>query len=555
MFAVAILLAGPALGQPAEQIAREVAQQCAGLPFAMPAIPVPRFPDRSLSILQFGAVPDGTTPNTRPIAQAIRACAEGGGGTVVIPPGTWLTGPIRLLSGVNLHLERGALVQFTGRVEDFPLIAGFDGSGKRYIITPPLLAFRAKNVAVTGDGIFDGAGEAWRYVKRYKLTEEQWKELTASGGVISPDGSEWWPSREAMEGGPYLKRIEESGRQPSLEDYRKVREFLRPDLAIFVQCDGVLLDGVTFQNSPRFHVRPSQSQNVIIRNLTIRCPWYAQNGDGLDPTSCRNVVIYNTTVDVGDDGICLKPGGLATTQAPGPACENIVIAGCTVLHAHGGFVIGSESYGGVNNVSVRNCLFLGTDVGLRFKSFRRNGGLVRNVFIDGVRMRGIASQAILFDMFYSGNGPDLESRKSLAGHLAEPVTARTPRFEHFSIRNVVCSGAGHAIVISGLPEMPVRGIAFDSVSISAREGVAMAEAEGIALNGCRIAPDSGPAVTALQCRDITVRGGSLGPADTLLLVGGGRSGLIRLSGVHTAGGRGTVVLGQEVEAAAVLRDP
>jgi polygalacturonase len=548
-----LALAPPLAGQNAEQIESEIKQQCVDLPFTMPAIAVPRFPDRTVSLSACGGVPDGHTLNTRAFAAAIESVARAGGGTVTVPPGTWLTGPIRLLSNINLCLERGALVQFSRRLEDFPLIAGYDGKARRYIITPPLHAYQAKNIAVTGEGIFDGAGEAWRYVKKSKLTETQWEQLLASGGTVSPDGSEWWPSKEAMEGGRSLKELEESGREPAMEDFRRVREFIRPDLAVFVQCNGLLLDGVTFQNSPRFHVRPNQSENIIIRNITIRCPWYAQNGDGLDPTSCRNVVIYNSTVDVGDDGLCLKPGAIAASQASGPACENIVIAGCMVFHAHGGFVIGSESYGGVNNVAVRNCVFSGTDVGLRFKSFRGNGGPVRNVFIDGVQMRDIANQAILFDMYYSGNSPDVESQKSLGGHRAEQVTERTPRFEKFSIRNIVCSGAKHAVLVNGLPEMPVRNITMDHVTISANEGVVLADVEGITFRDCNIIPKTGPAMTVMQGGDITVQGGSLGPAEVILKVDGERSENIRLTGV--AMGKGNLVLGRDVKASAVIQEP
>ena len=118
-------------------------------------------------------------------------------------------------------------------------------------------------------------------------------------------------------------------------------------------------------------------------------------------------------IDVGDDGICVKPGTIAASQKPGPACENIVVADCVVYHAHGGFVIGSESYGGARNVSVRNCVFIGTDVGLRFKSARGRGGVIEKIFIEGIQMREIVTDAILFDMYYSGGAPDVEARKDL----------------------------------------------------------------------------------------------------------------------------------------------
>ena len=552
---LSLVIASGSWGQTAGQIEREISRLCADLPFAMPKISVPTFADRTVSIVAYGAVPDGFTLNTRAFADAIRACAKAGGGTVLVPPGTWLTGPITLESNINLHLERGALVQFSNRIDDFPLIAGYDGKSKRYIVTPPIHAFRAKNIAITGDGIFDGAGESWRYVKKSKLTAQEWKDLIASGGVVSPDGKEWWPSRESLEGAAYLKELEQSGRQPTMADYARVREFIRPDLAPLVQCDGILLDGVTFQNSPRFHVRPAQSENVIIRNITIRCPWYAQNGDGLDPSSCRNVIIYNTTVDVGDDGLCLKPGAIARSQTPGPACENIVIADCVVYRAHGGFVIGSESYGGVNNVSVRNCVFVGTDIGLRFKSYRGNGGSVRNVFIDGIQMRNIANEAILFDMYYAGNSPDVETQKDLTIRKEEPVTDRTPRFQDFSIKNVVCNGASRALLINALPEMPIKNLTLTNVSIVAKEGVVLADAEGITFNQCRIIPHEGPVMKVIQSRNITINGGTYAPEAYFFRVDGGGSANILLRGVKIGEGKQLIDPGSSAPSGAVLYQP
>ena len=544
-----------ASAQQQQHITEEIKQRCTALPFEMPRVDVPTFPGRRVSIADHGAVADGFTMNTQAFADAIHACVEAGGGTVVVPPGTWLTGPIKLESNINLHLERGALIQFSSNIQDFPFIAGFDGKSKKYMITPPIHAYRAKNIAITGEGVIDGAGDAWRYVKKDKLTARQWKDLVASGGVVSDDGKEWWPSREAMEGKEHLEQAEKSGGKLTPEDYAATREFLRPDLVDLVQCDGILLDGTTFQNSPKFHVRPIQSENVIIRNVTVRAPWYGQNTDGIDPTSSRNVIIYNSTVDVGDDGICLKPGSIASRQKPGPACENIVVADCIVYHAHGGFVIGSETYGGVRNVSVRNCIFIGTDVGVRFKSFRGNGGRVENVFIDGIQMQGIATDAILFDMYYAGDAPDIEATKDLAVRKEEPVTDRTPRFQHLVMKNIVCNGADRAIVVNGLPEMPVKNLQFENVSISSKRGAICADAEGIQFKGCRVVPTSGPVLTLIQSKNITVDGGMFPSIpDVFMKVVGEKSNGIRILGVAVKDGQKEVELGANVNPEAVKHE-
>jgi DNA sulfur modification protein DndE len=547
-----LLLCSPANAQRVDQIREEVRQLTSHLPFAMPAIAVPSFPDHHVTITDFGARADGRTLNTKAFESAVRSVAEAGGGTVTVPPGTWLTGPIRLQSNICLHLERGALIQFSRHLEDFPLIPGLGGKSKKYIITPLIAAYRANHIAITGAGVIDGAGEVWRYVKRSKLTEHQWKDLLARGGVVSPDGKEWWPSKEALEGEKTIREMEKSGRALSAADYAQVREYLRPDLLELVQCNGILLDGTTFQNSPRYHVRPVQSENVIIRDIKVYAPWYGQNTDGIDPTSCRNVIVYNATVDVGDDGICLKPGSLASEQTPGPACENIVVANCAVYHAHGGFVIGSESFGGVRNVSVSNCLFLGSDVGLRFKSARGRGGVVEDVFIEGIQMRDIQDEAILFDMYYGGGAPEVEAAKARATEQPEPVTPLTPRFQKFTIKNVVCNGAGQAVRINGLPEMPVKRITLENVSITSERGLSFVDVDSLRIRSCSFLPRIGPVVVLDECRDVTVEGVSYGGAEVFLSVGGERTEDVRLIGLELPKVKKALDLGAKVRPGAVL---
>ncbi len=556
ILAVTLILFGPSIlwtQTLTSIISEEVRQRTSNLPFSMPALDVPHFPDNRVSITAFGAVGDGRTMNTKAFADAFAYCVQKGGGVVDVPPGLWLTGPIKLESNVDLNVERGALIQFSKRIEDYPLIAGFDGKSKRYIVSPPIYAYKAKNVGISGEGVVDGGGEAWRYVKKEKLTAGQWKELTASGGVTSLDGKEWWPSKESLDGEQYLKELEASGRPATIDDYAKVREYIRPDLVQLVQCNGILLDETTFQNSPRFHVRPAQSENIIIRNIKIRAPWYGQNTDGLDPTSCRNMIIYGITVDVGDDGICLKPATKAKSQKNGPACENIVITDCLVYQAHGGFVIGSESYGGVNNVYVHNCTFIGTDVGLRFKSLRGRGGLVENVFVDGIRMRSIQTDAILFDMYYGGGSPDVEAEKSDDIQRSEAVTERTPRFQGFSIRNIECIGARSAVVIKGLGEMPIKNLLFENISIQSERGISISQADGIVMRDLFLAPKIGPVLSFNQTRNITIDTMEYPKGlDCFLKVAGDKSRLIELNNVDLAAVKKGVELSAGVNPDAVI---
>lgn len=549
------LLAASAASQPTALLKDEVARACTGLPFPMPPMSIPVFPDQRFDIRQFGAVGDGATLNTAAFANAIHACVAAGGGIVQVPPGTWLTGPIELQSNVCLELQRGAVIQFSSRLEDFPLMPRDGDSTRGFVVTPPIYAHDARNIAITGKGIIDGAGEAWRYVLREKQTAREWETLVGSGGVVTPDGKQWWPSKEALDGEAILRHLNETHPHPGRSDYETLKRYLRPDLVVFTRCEGIVFDGPTFRNSPRFHLHPVQSETIIIRDVKVFTPWFAMNGDGIDLSACRKVVVYGSTLDVGDDGLCVKPGRIASSQQPGPACSEIVIDGCTVYRAHGGFVIGSESFGGVRNVAVRNCVFMDTDVGIRFKSARGRGGLVEDVFIDGVRMRAIVNEAILFDMYYSGGAPEVESAKDRSVRSREPLTPLTPRFRKFVVKNIVCNGAARAVLINGLPEVPITQIEFDSLTIASTLGVTCIDAQGIRFNNCRITAHGGAAITVNAGNDILFSGGSYtsttGPT---LRVDGPSSRGVRLHGAASAGGKPTVECGPGVPNDAVVID-
>ena len=210
---------------------------------------------------------------------------------------------------------------------------------------------------------------------------------------------------------------------------------------------------------------------IIIDNVLARNPSFAQNGDALDLESCKNALIVNSRFDAGDDGICIKSGKDADGRRRGKPCENVVVDGCTVFAGHGGFVVGSEMSGGVRNFMVSNCQFLGTDVGLRFKSKRGRGGIVENIYIRNISMMDIITDAITFNMYYGGKSV---SEVKAAGIVPDnttpaPVDETTPVFRNIFIENVVCNGAGRAMEFNGLPEMPIDNIRLKNITIRAHE--------------------------------------------------------------------------------------
>ncbi len=456
----------------------EVQKLTSNLPFRMPEIRLPEFPDRVFNIEGYGAIGDGQTMNTDAFRKTMEACSNAGGGTVLVPPGLWLTGPIELKSNVNFHVERGSLVLFSRNHDDYPIIKS---PTRGFVVASPVYGFNLKNVAVTGTGLLDGSGITWRPVKKSKVTSSMWRELTESGGVVTDDGKIWWPSQQAADGAQYLRdlRAKKDKKDLTAEDFLPARDFMRPILLLFSKCKNVLVDGVTLENSPAFAMYPDRCEDVVIRRVKVNNEYWAQNGDGIDIASSKNVIVYKCTVTAGDDGICMKSSRDKTGNA---ALKNIVIADCVVYHAHGGFVMGSNTDGGMENISVSNCDYVGTDIGLRFKSARGRGGVVRNIYISNIYMKDIVNEAILFDTYYEESSRNVE---------AQPVTDRTPIFKDFYIDSIYCNGARQAVRVAGLPEMPIQDIRISNAVISAERGFTSEFASGFTLQNVKIIPKAG----------------------------------------------------------------
>ena len=496
----------------------------------LPKAIVPVFKKDTFNILKFGAKADGVTLNTNSINQAIDACNKKGGGVVLVPSGMWLTGPIVLKSNVNLHLQRNAVLQFTTDFTQYPLVAGNWEGLPQMRNQSPISASKASNIAITGFGIIDGAGDAWRMVKKDKLTESNWKKLLASGGFLSEDKRIWYPTEGSLKG----SRLKNPGViSPEKNDayYSEIKDFLRPNLLVLAQCSKILLEGVTFQNSPAWCLHPLMSEHLTVRTLQVKNPWYAQNGDGIDLESCRYVLIENSTFDVGDDGICIKSGRDAEGRKRAMPTQDVVIRNCTVYHAHGGFVIGSEMSGGAKNIYVSDCTFMGTDIGLRFKTTRGRGGIVENIFINNITMRDIVGEAILFDMYYAAQDPIvLTGEKREPPKVQElPVTEETPQFRNFRINNVVANGAEKAIFIRGLPEMSVKNIVLENMVLQAKHGLDMTEGSDISfINVKLLTENTDPILKVHNSKNISFDKMQFAQADLLLSISGEKSINIKL---------------------------
>ena len=467
------------------------------LPFNMPKVEQPSFPDYTVSILQFGAKSDGTTLNTKAINDAIKAVNAKGGGKVVIPEGLWLTGPIELLSNVNLHTEKNALVVFTDDFNAYPILeTSFEGLNTRRCQSP-ISARNAENMAITGYGVFDGSGDSWRPVKKSKLTAGQWDALVKSGGVV--DKSIWYPTAGSLKGALACKNFNNPEGIETDEEWNEIRPWLRPVLLNIVKSKRVLLEGVTFKNSPSWCLHPLSCEHITINQVKVFNPWYSQNGDALDLESCKNALIINNIFDAGDDAICIKSGKDEDGRKRGEPCQNVIVKNNTVLHGHGGFVVGSEMSGGVRNVYVADCTFIGTDVGLRFKSTRGRGGVVENIYVDNINMINIPGDALIADLYYAV--------KEAPGAPVPAVTEETPAFRNIHISNVSCKGAGRAMFLNGLPEMPIENFSVKNMKVAdAQKGASINKVAGITLENIEIETADDAYLQVENATDIVIDG-------------------------------------------------
>ncbi|MEK5448882.1 glycoside hydrolase family 28 protein [Paenibacillus sp. FSL R7-0331] len=465
---------------------------------AYPLPELPQIPDRTFHITEYGAEAGVLSLCTSAIQAALDACAAAGGGTVIIPQGIWRTGPLTMHSRTNLHAQGGALVQFVPDPVLYPLQPSYYEGTSGWRCQSPLDGEGLSDVAITGDGIFDGGGEGWRPVKRFKMTELQWKKLTSSGGVVDDDGEIWWPSRAAMEGEAYVRSLQESG-DTSAEAYLPARAYLRPVLLSLRNCRRVLLEGPTFQNSPAWNLHPMACEQITVRKVQVRNPWYSQNGDGIDLESCSHALVEHCSFDVGDDAICLKSGKDEEGRRLGIPCSYITIRHCTVYHGHGGVVIGSEMSGGVHAVRVHDCLFMGTDIGLRFKSTRGRGGVVEDIVMENIDMSGILHEAVSFHMFYAG----VEGSE---GHdeVLLPVTEETPQFRNITLRNIVCQEADTTLLVNGLPELPLSELTVENLQAVSKRGIILRNGDGLRLDNISLQTEELPEVQIHKCSNVSV---------------------------------------------------
>ncbi|MDD4102695.1 MAG: glycoside hydrolase family 28 protein [Kiritimatiellae bacterium] len=477
-------------------------------PFEMPIFKEPKFAARVFDIRKFGANAGGQSACTQAIAAAIEACAKAGGGRVLVPSGVWLTGPVHLRSNVELHVADGAELRFSQKFEDYlPPVYSQRGGVRYYGFSPLIYAHRCDNIAVTGKGALNGQGDVW------------WPWTKRQPGM-----------RELFNDGAIGKPVEE-------RVYASEAHGVRPPFVLPIECTNVLLEGFTINNGPSWNIHPVCCENLTVRGVSVVTQ--GPNNDGIDPDSCRNVVIEDCLLDTGDDCICLKAGRDQDGWAVGKPCENLIIRRCKTRRGHGGVVFGSEMSAGIRNVFVHDCEFDGTDIGLRFKSLPGRGGYVENIWCQDIKMDNIRNAAIHMTFRYS---------KPKSGAVEMPV------FKNYRIRNVMCAKTRSAVVIQGIPENYIQDVHLDDLTINAdKSGVVVENARKIKMSKMSIQiKGTRPLFSLSDVQDVEISDSAC-PADTktFIEVKGTETRDVRLVGLDLSKAGHAVELGEDVPKDAV----
>ncbi len=475
-------------------------------PFDMPQLQRPQFTDNRISIAEFGAVEGGATKNTEAFAKAIEACFKKGGGRVIVPKGKWLTGPIHLKSNIDLHLEEGAEIIFSDKFEDYlPPVFVRSGGIEMYNYSPLIYARDCENIAITGAGYLDGNATAWW----------EWAKKETKEGF-----------RMGAEGVPVEKRV-----------FGTPEAAIRPSFVGLVNCKNVLLEGFKIGSGPCWTIHPIYCENIIIRRVTVDT--HGPNNDGMDPDSCRNILVEYCTFKTGDDCMVLKSGYNQDGWRVGRPTENVVMRHCYSNEGHGGLVIGSEMSGSVRNIYMHDCEFDGTDRAVRFKSRIDRGGVVENVWVENVKVKNMQRDVIILNMDYSSDRQKV-------------LVEKPPIFRNIHIKNVTGDGAPVAITITGIDQSSIQDIHFEEMTLTSRKGAVIQNAKNLSFKNVHITPSSAPVFDLTNVSDVSIQN-TAAPAGTepFLKLQGAKSADVRIESSNNAGAKNSFQLGDDVPKDAV----
>jgi polygalacturonase len=473
----------------------------AALPKILERIVAPKFPARDFDVTKFGAVADGKATNTTAFRVAIAACAQAGGGRVVVPPGKYNTGPIHLRSGVNLHLAEGAEIIFSDVLEDYlPVVLVRVGGIELYNYSPLIYARDCTNIAVTGKGNLNGNAKKWW----------AWKSSETKLGF-----------EMGAKGVPVEQRV-----------FGKPEFCIRPSFLSFVSCTNILLEDFTIGSGPNWTIHPIYCLNTVIRGVKVITD--GPNNDGVDPDSCVDMLIENCTFDTGDDCVVLKSGYNEDGWRVGRPTENVIMRNCFSKRGHGGLVIGSEMSGDVRNVFMEDCEFEGTDRATRIKSRADRGGVVENIYARNLKVKNMQREVAILNMDYTAD-------------RNKTIVSKPPTFRNMQFENITGNGAPTAILIQGMADSPIENIRFVNMMISSTKGVVANFTRGLVFDNVQVTPANGPIFKLTDAMDITIRK-SVAPKGTevFLQLGGRTSRAVTLESCDLSQTAKSFVVGADI---------
>jgi polygalacturonase len=450
-------------------------------PFDMPEPKRPAFPDRTFNIVDYGAVEGGATTNTAAIAAAVAAANEAGGGTVLIPEGRWLTGPITLKSNVNLHAAKGATVLFSQKFSDYQPAVFSRHEGIECMKFHPFIYARGEeNIGITGEGVFDGQGDPWWAMGRTDMSRGAGRNLL----------------RLAAEGSPVEERMMDNSTGLGA---------LRPNFVQPIDCKNVLIEGPEFRFGGFWTINLVYCENVIVRKVKVKT-WEegrdTPNGDGVNPDSSRNVLIEYCDLDTGDDCIAIKSGKDADGRRVNKPTENIVVRYVRGYRGHGGIVCGSETSGWIRNIHGHHCIFDGTDRGLRFKTGRGRGAGIENGWFHDIAMGEVERHAI-----------DLNSLYTSRRLPAAPVDETTPIIRNMHFKDIACRNAKREMIyVCGIPERQIENVTFENVDVGGERPVLIHDAKDVSFKNVTLRREEAPVIDILDSWDVTLTGVTLDAA-------------------------------------------
>ncbi|MGO9587829.1 MAG: glycoside hydrolase family 28 protein [Limisphaerales bacterium] len=428
------------------------------------------------NVRDYGAHKDGSTNSTEAFRSAIQAAKAAGGGTVFVPAGNYVTGPIELVSDLVLQIDAGATLRFPAA--RLPFTKGRQQGIECLTPVPLIGGHDLHNVTVTGRGLLTTDNAEWlKLMPRKKATKDD---------PGTANGTNW----EKL-----LQDLEVKTPAPD-EDYQKAAPELRPSFIRFMDCTNVLVEGIHFVGSPMWTVHLLYSDNCVVQNVIIET-YPGVHTDGIAVDSSRNVRIASCYIDTGDDGIVIKSGKDADGRRVNRPTENVSIVNCTVHHAHGAVSLGSEISGGIHNLVADNITCRDTAIGVRIKSRRGRGGTVEDVRFNNWTMEDVG-EAINVTTDYQMEG-EVKAAE-------EPVSERTPVFRNIAISGMIIKRAKLAIDIKGLPEMPISGLRISDVIVSAKSGMRGSFTDALELHNVQVNADSGPAFLIQDSKELELDG-------------------------------------------------